>query len=454
MDAKLNSEVVPEARYFHCASHQLNLALTKACAVTSVQCMLPDLQALGVFFKYSPKRQRCLETCTAVLNLDQKQDGKSEICSLKLKLLSATSRVERHTAISDFIKIYEAIIYCLEVICGQSPVPSIDQQSEAGMAHPEEINMFDAKSVTEANGLLRALSSDKFIVALHCNAFVSGYLKGLSVLLQGSHLDIIEAYSEISNTVKLFREHREKAVDTFRNIHDSICLMTSLFGRDTPEIPRLAARQTLRSNLPVSSPDSYRRASVFIPFIDSLISELCSRLTSLTQKAVQALLLLPANMRNLKEENIINIFSVYESDLPDASSYSAEINRWHKKWYNASQTPETLPVTLKETMEATNSLLYPNIARILHLLVIIPVTSANVERANLALKLIKTNLRSTKSQARLNALVLLFCHQFVPLNIDAVVNRFARAHPRRMLLLNPDQDESVALFNTSNVLAE
>ena len=121
--------VVPEARYYHCATHQLNLALTKACAVTSVQCMLSDLHALGIFFKYSPKRQRCLQTCTTVLNRDRKQNGKSEICSLKLKLLSATRWVERHTAISDFIKIYEAIIYCLEVICGQSPFPSIDQQS-------------------------------------------------------------------------------------------------------------------------------------------------------------------------------------------------------------------------------------------------------------------------------------------------------------------------------------
>ena len=219
-------------------------------------------------------------------------------------------------------------------------------------------------------------------------------------------------------------------MDTFRNMYDSICLMTSLFGRDTPEIPRLVARQTLRSNLSVSSPDSYWRASVFIPFIDSLIPELCSRFTSLTQKTIQALLLLPANMRNLKEENIINTFSAYESDLPDASSYSAEINRWRKKWDNASQTPETLPVTLKETMEATNSLLYPNIARILHLLAIIPVTSANVEHTNSALKLIKTNLRSTMSQARLNALVSLVCHRSVSLNIDAVVNRFAQAHPR------------------------
>ena len=61
-------EIVPQAMYYHCSSHQLNLALTKACSVQPVQCMLADLKALGIFFKYSPKRQRCLETCTACLN--------------------------------------------------------------------------------------------------------------------------------------------------------------------------------------------------------------------------------------------------------------------------------------------------------------------------------------------------------------------------------------------------
>ena len=38
---------------------------------------------------------------------------------------------------------------------------------------------------------------------------------------------------------------------------------------------------------------------------------------------------------------------------------------------------------------------YPNIARILHLLIVTPATSANVERANPSLKFIKTDLRNT-----------------------------------------------------------
>ena len=56
---------VPRAQYYHCCSHKLNLALTKSCNVSEVHCMLSDLKAVGLFFKYSPKRQR---TWSRVLN--------------------------------------------------------------------------------------------------------------------------------------------------------------------------------------------------------------------------------------------------------------------------------------------------------------------------------------------------------------------------------------------------
>jgi hypothetical protein len=56
------------------------------------------------------------------------------------------------------------------------------------------------------------------------------------------------------------------------------------------------------------------------------------------------------------------------------------------------------------------------------------------------------------SQERLNALTLLFCHKSISLDLDAVVNRFEQAHPRRMLLVNPVQDEPDD--NTSHVLED
>ena len=205
---------------------------------------------------------------------------------MKLKLLSATRWVERHTAIFDFIiTIHEAVIYCLEVISGQPPPPSADYQLEAGISNSEELSKFDAKSVTEGNGLLRALASDSFIVALQCNAFASRYLKGLSVLLQGSHLDIIKAYSQIANVVDLLRSHWQNAEETFHGIYEVITTMISVHGREDASIPRVTARQTQRSNVDSSSPEEYWRISVYIPFLESLLSELGNRYSSLSQKS-------------------------------------------------------------------------------------------------------------------------------------------------------------------------
>ena len=123
------------------------------------------------------------------------------------------------------------------------------------------------------------------------------------------------------------------------------------------------------------------------------------------------------------------------------ATFGAEVELWMKKWdmCPAGQHPTSLPSTVKEA----NPLLFPNISRVLQLVLVIPVTSAGVELANSTLKFIKTERRSTMTQSRLNALVLLHCHKSIPLDLDAVLNRFASAHPRRtMLLVNPVQEES------------
>ena len=44
--------------------------------------------------------------------------------------------------------------------------------------------------------------------------------------------------------------------------------------------------------------------------------------------------------------------------------------------------------------------------------------------------------RSTMGQQRLNDLILLFVHKDIPLDVEAVIDRFARMKPRRMALTN------------------
>ncbi|XP_065199035.1 uncharacterized protein LOC135830743 [Sycon ciliatum] len=385
--------------------------------------MLSDLKALGVFFKYSPKRQRTMEASMEAENAKRKAANQPPIRAQKLKLLCETRWVERHTALTDFRELYPAVVHCLQVISGQ-------------VATASNVT-YDGKSVTEANGLLRAVTSDAFLVALSCNIFLFGFTKCLSVLLQGSHIDILTAYSEITSAKELLQDVRINSDVEFATIYAAASELTSLFGHAHPELPRLVSRQTLRNNTPAPTLEIYWRRAVFVPFVDSLIEQLNSRFSAIATAAVQGLLLLPGSVQSITSQQQQSILDTFSPDLPDSTYFGVELRRWKKKWEGVVVAPETITTLL----DAVNPTAYPNITRILHLLLVVPVTTATVERSNSALKIIKTDLHNSMSQERLNALVLLYVHKAIPIDHERVLDRFAKAKPRRFLLSDPTAPE-------------
>ena len=140
-------EVSPHATYFHCSSHQLNLALSKSASVSEVGAMVSNLKALGVFFKYSPKRQRAVEDAVVTINEQRHANNEALIAPTKFKMLCDTRWVERHTAFETFHELYEALLYCLD---------DIGRNGERN---------WDAESISKASGLLTACH---LIVSIHC----------------------------------------------------------------------------------------------------------------------------------------------------------------------------------------------------------------------------------------------------------------------------------------------
>ena len=92
---------------------------------------------------------------------------------------------------------------------------------------------------------------------------------------------------------------------------------------------------------------------------------------------------------------------------------------------------------LANTIEGTSPVMFPNIHRVLYLLLLIPVTSAEMERANSAMKLVKSVLRSTMQQNRLNGLLLMYVRKDIRLDYDAIIDKYSTKHRRRMLFTNP-----------------
>jgi len=145
--------------------------------------------------------------------------------------------------------------------------------------------------------------------------------------------------------------------------------------------------------------------------------------------------LLPANISSLTDERETLILEFNQRHLPSPSTGKQELFRWKTLWENEPSKPTTLQETVQH--ESTNASRFPNIVTILHVMLLAPVTSATVERANSALKFVKSNRRSRMREDRLNALLMLFVHKDIPLDLNKIVDTFALRCPRRMRLQNP-----------------
>ena len=214
--------------------------------------MLSHLKAVGIFFKYSPKRQRHLETTVSKVNVQRKSLGVTEVSPHKVKLMCETGWVERHTILVEFAEMYEPIVNYFENISRNSS------------------REWNVKTVKQANGLLKAISSDQFIAALQTNLYFFGYTKPLSCLLQGSMQDILTAYKEVDVVKRVLKDIRANPSNEYDKVYASMCTMAELHGMEELTVPRTGSRQSLRSNVGVENPKTYWRCTTFIPFLTTL----------------------------------------------------------------------------------------------------------------------------------------------------------------------------------------
>ena len=81
--------------------------------------------------------------------------------------------------------------------------------------------------------------------------------------------------------------------------------------------------------------------------------------------------------------------------------------------------------------------IFPNITRVLSILLTTVATSGSLERVNSALQHVKTDFRSIMGEERLNALLLVHIHRDIFLEYNKIIDMYASKYPSRMLLINP-----------------
>ena len=131
--------------------------------------------------------------------------------------------------------------------------------------------------------------------------------------------------------------------------------------------------------------------------------------------------------------------SAYKEDMPNLRTIHAELDLWEINWKNGFENVECDSVA--NTIQNCNKLAFPNIYVALKILATVPVTTCECERCISALRRMKTWLRTTMSNERLNGLTMMHINNDIKVNVEEVMNTFARQNPNRMQFLDIFDDE-------------
>ena len=98
---------------------------------------------------------------------------------------------------------------------------------------------------------------------------------------------------------------------------------------------------------------------------------------------------------------------------------------WKGKNDRRGDIPDSIDATLVQTGRGA----YVNIYTILQIMITIPISLASCERCISTLRNLKTYLRNTVVQDRLNGLALMHAHRELELDLEKIIDLFANLHP-------------------------
>lgn len=387
----------PKALYTHCFAHCLNLCLNDASKVQQVRNALGVVQEVSACFRASAKRSTVLR---------KKLESKS---FSGLKKFCETRWVERHESILILVEGFIEIISALEELM------SIEHDKAVFPLH---------KSMCNFN----------FIITICILEKVLGITYFISKYLQTENIDLSIAIESVELTIQKLQDLRTE--ETFFSIFHRACEIAKEVGT-SPTIPRVVGTQKHRENYAILNNDhvSYYRQSLYYPYLDDILASFNERFKMNSNIFISLSSLLPSKIGNLSFSDIQPAIDFYEEDLRSNNQnihmdlLKNEFEFWKQKWSNEENN---LPKNALDTLSKCPEDLFPHINILLKLLAILPVSTASVERSFSSLKRIKTYLRNSTGEARLNGLALMNIHRDIQIDTDAILNMFASKKERRL----------------------
>jgi hypothetical protein len=410
-------ECSPRGVYVHCYAHILNLALQDTMSdVEPLRNALGTLQSLYNFLEGSPKRHALFKSVEV--------DGDQLL--LTLKSLSETRWSCRWEAVKAVTEQMRKIVRALLIFARDK----------------------DKKTYTDSRALMNAICDFEFVFGLILLKMILLNTNSLSKYLQGKSIDVITAKRNADLTIKTLQKCRdEKSFELLwkraqilsRDIKGEIIGEDFVFKearapRNQPSrrLQALVGESTSVTNTKcVITPESHHRINTFYRSLDKVISEMKTRFSENDQEILCALgdVILNENPLQCNFEMVAEFYNI-DKDLLEVEKdmYQNSIQA------SKSQAKTAADVVCKMFEDGLSDLL-PILYEVATILASIPATSSSAERSFSGLRRVKTYLRSTMGQQRLNSIALInieraYANQTIANDMIEIIDTFGERRGR------------------------
>ena len=408
--AKLISDEEPSAVYTHCYGHSLNLAVKDT--VKGCKLMKSCLEAVHEIFiskliKKSPKRDSMFERLKG-------QVVSEEDCHTPgIRVLCPTRWTVRAASVQSVLDNYEVLLEVWE----ESRASSLDSEIRARIIGVEaQMEQFD------------------FLFGLLLASLLLRHSDNLSKALQHKSLSAAEGQHTAKLTVDVLKSLRND--EQFTLFYEKAITYQTRLHVNPPTLPRKRRAPhrfeigTSEGSHPTTIIDHYRR--IYYEALDLVVQGITDRFQ---QPGYQ----IYCNLEDL----LLKVCRAqdYEAELDAVCNfYSKDVKKFDlqaqlpllKAMMTELHASEGTNLTLKDIVKGIRGISevqkssLSQVWVLFKLLLVMPATNASPERSFSALRRVKTYLRSTMSQERLNHLMVLHIHQdeVDKLDLRAIGNEF------------------------------
>jgi hypothetical protein len=410
------------AYYIHCFAHQLQLVLI-AIAKENEACVwfFDHVSYLFNIIGVSCKRHDMLRDVRAqkvyeALEMGEIESGSGLNQEMGLSRPGDTRWGSHFKTILHIVDMYSTILEVL-VRIGKDP----SQKSEW----------------SRIRGIAAAFESFDFVFNLHLMLVILGYTNDLSISLQKKDQDILNAMDLVRLAKDQMQHMRSNGWEGFLAKVILFCNKHGI-GVPSPEDNYVAHGRSHRYYEIQTNDDRYRR-EVYLGVVDQIIQELDNRFDEVNMELLICMSALnPLNsFASYDAQKVMKLASFYPNEFPSLSLIRLEFQldtfindmRRDDRFKCVNHLGE-LSIKLVET---NKHVVYDLVYLLLKLILLLPVATANVERAFSSMSLVKNKLRNSMGDDLLNYCLVTFIERdvFLKVSEDDIVETFMGMKERR-----------------------